>query len=299
MLRIAIPKGSLEAGAFELFKLSNLPIKRKGGRGYNLYIEDPRISEALLLRPQEIPRYIEDNEFDLGITGYDWIVETESSVKEVADLQYSKQGWSKVRIILATDNNNPVEKLEDILPSSKVVTEYPRITRRFFKRIGKGKVKIRGSYGVTEVKVPRLAQYLVDVAETGETLQANNMKILTVILESSTKLIANKESWANPEKKRAIKEIASLLLGVLRARDKVLIKMNISKLKVDKLMTYIPSLRPPTISPFYSRNYNSLKEERLMVETVVEKSKLNIIIPKIKEIGARDILELDISKMIP
>lgn len=298
MLRLAIPKGSLEEGTFKIFEQANLPIKRDNERGYNLFIDDPRISEAIMLRPQEIPKYIEESEFDLGITGYDWIVETEAAIKEVADLQFSKQGWRKVKIVLATDTNNPINDIEEIRVNSRVVTEYPRLTRRYFKSIGKGKVSIRGSYGATEVKVPRLADYLVDVTETGETLKRHGKKVLAVILESSTKLIANLESWQDQQKRQAIEEIVTLLTGVVKAQDKVLIKMNVSAKNIESVINYLPSLRTPTISPLWAGS-NGLNEEWLMIETVVNESKLNIVIPKIKELGARDILEINISKMIP
>ncbi len=298
MLRLAVPKGSLEEGTFKLFEQANLLIGRDNGRGYNLFIDDPRISEAMMLRPQEIAKYIEEGEFDLGITGFDWIVETESAVQEIADLQYSRQGWRKVKIVLATNQENEVNNTKDIKLDAKVVTEYPRLTRRYFKSIGKGKVSIRGSYGATEVKVPRLADYLVDVTETGETLRRNGKKILAVILESSTKLIANLNSWRDPKKRRAIEEIATLLLGVIQARGKVLIKMNVLDKNVEKVVNDLPSLRAPTISPLWPYE-KEVGEKWFVVETVVDESKLNILIPKIKELGARDILEINISKMIP
>lgn len=300
MLRIAIPKGSLEEGTFRLFKNADIPILRKSNRDYNLRIDDPRVEEALLLRPQEIPRYISEGEFDLGITGYDWICETESVVQEVADLRFSKQSWSKVRIILATDGNNPVEKPEDIPVNSRIVTEYPRLTRRFFRKLGKAKVSIRLSYGATEVKVPRLADYFVDITETGETIRKNNNKIIATILTSSTKLIANKEAWNNPQKRQAIEEIALLLTGTIEAMDKALIKMNIPAEKLDELIRYLPALRPPTINAVYFGAYKGdIKSgEWKMVETVVKKSELNIILPEIRKIGASDILEMAIAKKL-
>ncbi len=297
MLKIVVPKGSLEEATFKLFEQADLPIKRSSNRGYKLQINDPRVTEAMMLRPQEIPKYIEEGEFDIGTTGYDWIIETEAIVKEVADLQFSKQGWRKVKIILATDNNNPINNVSEIKANSRIVTEYPRLTRRYFKRINKGKVSIRDSCGATEAKVPRLADYLVDVTETGETLRQNNKKILDVILESSTKLIANIESWNNPLKKQAIKELCSLLVGTIMANDKTLIKMNISEKNIQKIVKYTPSLRAPTISSLFLNNNNP--ERWFMLETVVQKLDLNIIIPKIKAFGAIDILEINISKIIP
>ncbi len=298
MLRLTVPKGSLENGTFELFKRADLPIMRSDERDYSLKINDPRIVETVLLRPQEIPRYVEEGEFDIGISGLDWIIETQSTVKEVADLKFSKQGWSAVEVVLATYESNPVERVEEIDPRARVVTEYPRLTKRFFRQNGKRKVSIRLSHGATEVKVPRLADYLVDVTETGTTLKRNGKKIIEVILKSSTKLIANVESWKDESKRKAIEEIAALLKGVIAAQDKALIKMNVPKAKIKELVDYLPALRAPTISPFYSNKfYNG--GEWMMIETVVEKNLLNVIIPEVKARGAKDILEINISKMIP
>lgn len=297
MLRLTIPKGSLEEGVFRLFEQANLPIRRESERDYDLSIDDPRITETLMLRPQEIPKYVEEGQFDFGITGYDWIAETEAVVEGVADLQFSKRGWRKVKIVLATDRENPVDNVEDIPMSSKVVTEYPRLTKRYFRQIGKAKVSVRGSHGATEVKVPRLADYLVDVTETGETLRRNGKKILAVILESSTRLIANKKSWADPQKRAAIEEIVMLLISVINARGKVLLKMNVARRNIQALINFLPSLRAPTVAPLWPAE-GTVDDEWFMLETVVDDSGLNILIPKIKELGAQDILEVNISKMI-
>lgn len=290
MLRIAIPKGSLEEETYRLFRQANLPIIKGDERDYNLRVVDPRIEEVFLLRPQEIPKYVEEGEFDVGITGYDWVIERESVVELVADLPFSKQGSGKVKLVLATEASNEVDDVKNISDNARVVTEYPNIAKRFFKKYGKGKISVRSSYGATEVKVPRLAEYLIDVTETGETLRKNNKKILAVVLESTTQLIANKESWANPQKRIEIEEIASLFRGVISARGKTLIKMNIDPKRLEGLLDNVYFLRSPTIS--------SLASGQLMVETVVEKSALNIIIPVLKQRGATDILEIEISKMI-
>ena len=295
-LRIAIPKGSLEEGTFSLFKQADLPIIRRGDRDYNLSIKDPRISETMMLRPQEIAGYVEEGEFDLGVTGKDWVVEKKAKVVEVADLQFSKGGWNMVRIVLATDKNNPIKSIVEIDSDARVVTEYPNIAKRYFKQIGKEKARIIMSYGATEIKVPRLAEYLVDVTETGTTLQANGKKILDVILESSTRLIANRKSWTNPEKRQAMKEIKELLLGVIQAKGKVLIKMNVAEENLQSLLKYLPALESPAYSPLFSLDN---AEKNFSVETIVEKSQLNIIIPEIRKLGARGILEVDVSKVIP
>lgn len=297
MLKIAIPKGSLEEGTFNLFKQADLPIRRRNNRDYNLSIDDPRILEAFMLRPQEIANYVSDGEFDLGITGLDWVSETEAAVVEVADLAFSRGGWSPVKIILATNGDNPVTDVRDIDPRSRVVTEYPRLTRRYFEKLNKRKIRIRMSYGATEVKVPRLAEYLVDVTETGRTLRENGKKILDTIMVSSTKLIANMGSWDNPKKKKAMEEIAELLLGVIRARDKVLIKLNVKEENLQAVNDYLPAELAPTISLLMPRTQSLGKW--YAVETVVQKSQLNVIIPEIKKLGARDILEIDVKKVVP
>ncbi|MFZ2188117.1 MAG: ATP phosphoribosyltransferase [Candidatus Moraniibacteriota bacterium] len=297
MLRIAIPKGSLEEGTFQLFKEADLRILRRGERDYNLQIDDPRISETFMLRPQEIPSYIQEGEFDLGITGYDWIVETNSNVQEVADLQFSKGGYRKVKIILATDNSNPVVDVKNIRDDARIVTEYPRITKDFFQQLEKDKVSIRLSHGATEIKVPRLADYLVDVTETGTTLRENGKKILAVILESSTKLIANIDSWNDPEKRQSMKDIAGLLMGVLYAKGRVLIKMNVVEKNLNALIETLPSMKGPTISSLLKRGNGG--EKYFAVETIVEKSQLNILLPEIRRAGATDILEINVDRIMP
>lgn len=295
MLRLAVPKGSLEEGTFELFEQAGLKINRADDRSYKLFINDPRISETLLLRPQEIAGYVAEGEFDLGITGLDWIAEKEVDVKEVLDVQFSKRGFGNVKIVLATDENNVVSRPEDINTTSRVVTEYPSMTRRYLRGFGKGKVKIRLSYGATEVKVPRLAEYLVDVTETGETLKKNGKKIIDVIMESSTKLIANPGSWKNQEKRKAIEDIKMLLSSAIDARSRVLIKMNVSKNGLEKLLAYLPAMKSPAVTRLYCLDG---EEEWFSVETAVKKSELNVIIPNVKELGARDIVELDILKIV-
>ena len=294
-LRLAVPKGSLERGTFELFRQAGLPIRRGNERDYNLQINDFRIKETFLLRPKEIPKYVQEGEFDLGITGYDWIIETKSAIKEVADLQFSKGGFEKVKIVLATSNDNPVEDPRDIRGDAKIVTEYPIITRRYFKRLNKGKVSIRVSEGATEIKVPRLADYLVDVTETGATLKANGKKIISVILESSTKLISNIEAWKNEEKRSKIQEIADVLIGVLSAREKVLLKMNVDEVNLGKLINELPAMEYPTVSPLFQGNK---KRNMFAVETIVKRAALNELLPRIKKAGARDILEIKVDKII-
>ena len=296
-LRLAIPNGSLEEGTFKLFQEAGLPIQRRGERDYNLKINDPRICETFILRPKEIAEYVSEGEFDFGITGFDWVMETGAMITEIADLQFSRGGFKKVKIVLATNNDNPVEDPKDIRGDARIATEYPQITRRYFKSLNKGKVKIRTSSGATEIKVPRLADYLVDVTETGVTLQANGKKILATILESSTKFIANKESWKDLEKRKSIQEIADVLMGVIIARNRILLKMNVMEENLRVLISKLPAMKYPTISPLIQVN-NEVKK-MFAVETIIEKSSLNEILPQIRKAGATDIMEIGLEKIIP
>ncbi|SNQ61946.1 ATP phosphoribosyltransferase [Candidatus Methanoperedens nitratireducens] len=289
MLDIAIPKGSLEEQTLLLFKQADLEIK-KTDREYNPTIKDPRIKKVKILRPQEIPKYVEEGYFDLGISGKDWVMESESDVVEIADMFYSKMGEGIVKIVVAVPNNQDIKSGKDIRPGSRVSTEYPRLTKRFFDNLGIP-VDIRYSYGATEAKVPELVDVIVDLTETGSTLRKNGLKIVDTILESNTKLIANKKSWNDPAKRKEIEEIKILLLAVLEARGKVFIVMNIPEEKLDSVVSALPAMKKPTVSKLYKSDYYA-------VESVVSKSEINILIPKLKSLGAEDILEMDITKIV-
>ena len=289
MINIAIPKGSLEEQTLLLFKQADLEIK-KTEREYNPRINDPRIGQIKILRPQEIPKYVEEGFFDLGISGRDWVVESSSDVVEVADLPYSKQGAGKVKIVIAVPQDSDIKCASDIKPDSRVTTEYPNITKVFFEKLNIP-IDIHFSYGATEAKVPDLMDVVVDITETGSTLRKNGLKIVDVMLESSSKLIANKQSWDDPAKKQEIEEIKTLLLAVIEARGKVLLDMNIPAGKLDAVIDALPSMKRPTVSQLYKSDYCA-------VETVVNKSEVNILIPILKKLGAEDILEMDISKIV-
>jgi len=295
MLKLVIPKGSLEEGTFNLFEQANLPIIRRSVRDYNGWINDVRIAEVMILRPQEIPEYVADGIFDLGVTGLDWIKERAKDVTVVDDLKFAKRSWNKVKIVLACETDNPINRAEEVPNRSRVVTEYPRLTKRFFRRLGI-QVSIKLSYGATEPKVPKIADYLVDVTETGETLRKNNKKIIAVLLESSTKLIANSESYKDPVKKQAIDEINSLLQGVIYAQGASLVKMNVTERNLNALLAKVPAMRAPTISQLRVDND---KEKWFAVETVIQRKDLNRLLPLFKQLGACDILELKLRKAIP
>jgi ATP phosphoribosyltransferase len=289
MISIAIPKGSLEEETIALFKKADLEI-RKTDREYNPTIIDSRIEKVKILRPQEIPKYVEYGYFDIGITGKDWVVESEVEIVEIADLGYSKKGAGNVRIIVAVPEDEDIHSAREIKSNSRVTTEYPNIVRKFFDELDVP-VDIFFSYGATEAKVPDLMDVVVDVTETGETLRRNGLRIVDTIMESSTKLIANKDSFEDETKKKEIEEIKILLLGVIEARGKVLLKMNVPEDRLEKVVKMIPAMKLPTASKLYGEDYYA-------IESVVEKDSVNVLIPKLKDAGAEDIIELDISKIV-
>jgi len=289
MLKIALPSGSLEKETLELFKSADLEVKRSD-REYASRIDDPRIGKVSLLKAQEIPKFVEYGYFDIGITGLDWITERGADVAEIAEFNYSKRGEGKVKIVLAGSADEKINSPEKIKDGSRIATEYINITKKYFEKLGI-KVKIFHSYGATEAKVPEMADYVVDLTETGETLKKNNLKIIDTILESSTKFIANKESIKDKKKKKEIEEIKTLLLGVIEARGKVLLTMNVQKSNLKSVIEILPAMKKPTVSRLYNSNYYA-------VETVVNKTEVNRLIPKLKERGAEDILEMNITKIV-
>lgn len=289
MLSIALPKGSLEDQTLQLFAQADLEIK-KHSRGYNPSINDPRISKVKILRPQEIPKYVEEGYFDLGIGGYDWILESGADIVEIADMPYAKTGAGVMRLVIAVPETSPIQNPEDIPPGSRISTELPNVTKKYFEEIGVP-VKIYFSHGATEAKIPELVDVVVDLTETGETLRRNRLKIIGTVLESTTRLMANKQSWADPAKRQAMEEVKTLLLGVIEARGKVLISMNVPEEKLADVVSVLPALKNPTVSKLYNSNY-------FAIETVVEKASVNILIPKLKSKGAEDIIELAISKIV-
>ena len=289
MIDIALPKGSLEEQTLLLFKQADLEIK-KTDREYNPTVKDPRIRKVKILRPQEIPKYVEEGYFDLGISGKDWVIESDADVVEIADMFYSKMGEGIVKIVIAVPNEKDIKSAKDIKPGSRVSTEYPNLTKRFFDKLGIP-VDLRYSYGATEAKVPELVDVIVDLTETGSTLRKNGLKIVDIILESNTKLIANKKSWKDPVKRKEIEEIKILLQAVLEARGKVFIIMNVPEDRLDDVVSGLPAMKRPTVSKLYKSDYYA-------VETVVSKSEINILIPKLKSLGAEDILEIDIMKIV-
>jgi len=289
MLSIALPKGSLEEQTLKLFEQADLEVKKEY-RGYNPKINDPRISKVKILRPQEIPTYVADGYFDLGIAGQDCRAESGADVVEVAALPYAKTGAGILKMVVAVHESSDIERPEDIPANSRVTTEFPNLTRKYFDGLGIP-VDVFYSHGATEAKIPELMDVVVDLTETGQTLLRNRLRIVGVIMESQTALMANKQSWSDPAKRQAIEEIRTLLLGVIEARGRVLISMNVPESKLEGVIEELPALKHPTVSRLHNSDY-------LEVVTVVEKNTVNILIPRLKARGAEDILEIGISKIV-
>ena len=290
MIDIAIPKGSLQNQTLELLAQAGLEVRRTE-REYSAKIDDHRIGKVKILRPQEIPLYVAEGYFDIGISGTDWVEESGAKVVKVSDLNYGKQGPGKVKLVVAVPEGMNVKRALEIPPGSRVATEYPNLTRAFFSNLGIP-LEIQYSYGATEAKVPELTDVVVDLTETGSTLRKNGLKIIEVMLESTSELIANKKSWDNLQKREDILAIDTLLSGVIRARGKVLLDMNVPEDKIEGVISILPSMKNPTISKLWNSKYYA-------VETVVDKSQVNLLIPELKKAGAEDILELEISKIVP
>ncbi|MEN6610451.1 MAG: ATP phosphoribosyltransferase [Methanoregulaceae archaeon] len=289
MITIALPKGSLEAQTLQLFKEADLEVKR-ADRDYNPKIDDDRIGKVKILRPQEIPTYVEKGYFDLGISGLDWVRETGSDVREVADLSYSKTGEGNVKIVVAVHGSEPISDVHGIRPGSRVTTEYPNLTRQFFEDL-KIPVQLFHSYGASEAKVPDLMDVVVDLTETGTTLRKNGLKIIGQIMESHTAIIASHGSWNDPERRREIEEIITLLNGVIEARHQVLLTMNVPERAMNDVVAALPAMKRPTVSRLHGIGYFS-------IQTVVQKRSVNQLIPQLKAAGAEDILEIPISKIV-
>jgi len=290
MLKLVLPKGSLERATLELFDEADLGVHRTSDVTYRASIADPRIVEVRILRPQEIPLYVAEGVFDLGITGRDWIEETGSEVVSLCQLHYSKATARPVQIVVAVHADSGVERIEDLKPGARVSTEFPELTRRFFAQHGLD-VDIRLSYGATEAKVPDIVDAIVDLTETGSALRAAGLRIIDTILVSFTELITNPTAHADPDKRKAMEQLQTLLAGVLEARGRVLLKLNVAGVDLDRVIEILPALKAPTVSKLFG-------DGGYAVETVVPKSDINTLIPALKDHGATDIIELPISKIV-
>jgi ATP phosphoribosyltransferase len=291
MLKLVIPKGSLEEQTLRLLEAADLRVRRGSSRDYHGTIDDDRIERVSVLRPQEIPTYVQDGFFDLGITGQDWVAETGADVEVLTTLSYAKSGTGHgTTVVLAVPNEHPADSAKEMPAGSRISTEFLHITERFFADLGI-EVKVVWSYGATEAKVPEIVDAIVDITETGSTLRAHGMKIIETLLTSDPVLVANREAAADPVRRAAMDDITTLLLGALRAEGRVLIKLNVSEEALAAVLAVVPSMKAPTVSP--------LSEGGYAIETVAEKRLVNRLIPQLKAAGATDLLEIPISKIVP
>jgi len=284
---LGLPKGSLEESTKNLFAKAGWKISTNS-RSYRPSIDDPEL-DGRFIRAQEVSRYVEHGFFDCGLTGYDWIKENESDVVEVCDLIYSKASVQKSRWVLCVPESSSVQRPED-LAGKRVATELVNTVKRYFaaKKIP---IEIEFSWGATEVKVPDLVDAIVDITETGSSLRANKLRIVDTLLETNTKFIANKKSWANHAKRKKIETIALLLRGALEAESKVGLKMNAPKKSLDDIIKAVPALRNPTISPLSNLDWVAL-------ETIIDESVAREIIPRLKALGAEGIVEYPLNKVV-
>ena len=273
----------------ELFEAADLGVRRSSSVDYRASIDDPRITEVRILRPQEIPVYVQEGLFDLGITGRDWIEETGSDVVSLGQLRYSKATDQPVRIVVAVADGSAATSIEDLGDGVRVTSEYPELARRHFAERGV-RADVRLSYGASEAKIPDIADCVVDITETGRALRAAGLRIIDTILTSHTELVAHRASWEDPAKRHAMEQLLTLLTGTLEARDKVLVKLNVAADRLDAVLALLPSAKSPTVSRLASDDW--------AVESVVPKRGINMLIPALIDAGASDLLEIPIAKIV-
>ncbi len=290
MLRIVLPKGSLERATLDLFEAADLPVVRSSSVDYRASIDDPRVAEVRILRPQEIPVYVAEGLFDIGITGRDWVTETSSEVVSLGELRYSKATSDPVRVVVAVAGASPVQSVSDLPDGVRVASEYPEMTRRFFAERGVA-ADVRLSYGASEAKIPDIADCVVDITETGRALRAAGLRVIDTSHPTGTEGRARPAAHADRDRRRACEQLMVLLNGALDARGKVLLKLNVTAARRDDVLAVLPSAKSPTI--------NQLANGDFAIESVVEKAGINRIIPALSEAGATDLLEIPISKIVP
>jgi ATP phosphoribosyltransferase len=287
MLRLGLPKGSLQESTLKMFRKAGYHIS-VGGRSYVPTFDDPELS-GLLIRAQEMAPYVARGILDVGLTGLDWITETQSDVETVADLLYAKEGLRSVRWVVAVPENSPYQRVED-LQGKLVATELVHVTREFFRSRGV-EATVEFSWGSTEAKPPLMVDAIVDLTETGSSLRANKLRIIDTVLTSTTKLIANKKSWKDPWKKRKIQNLALLLEGALVAEEKVGLKMNARKKDMEELLAILPAIQTATVADLVDREW-------IAVDVIVDEKVVREIIPKLKRVGAQGIVEYPLNKVI-
>jgi ATP phosphoribosyltransferase len=286
-LKLGIPKGSLETATIELFRRAGFNISTSN-RSYFPAIDDPEI-ECMLIRAQEMARYVEDGVLDAGLTGRDWVAETGATVETLADLVYAKQSFGKVRWVLAVPEASPFKSAKD-LEGKVVATELVETAKRYFAANGVT-AKVEFSWGATEVKPPELADAIVEVTETGSSLRANKLRIIDTVLESNTQFIANVQSWQDPWKRRKLEDIRLLLEAAINALGKVGLMLNVRQADLANVLGVLPALKKPTVSHLSD-------EEWLAVNTILDESTVRTIIPRLKEAGAQGIVEYPLNKIV-
>ena len=287
-LILGLPKGSLQDATFNMMKRAGFNVT-VGSRSYTPSIDDPEVS-CRLIRPQEISRYVELGLLDAGITGYDWIYENGSDVVEVAEMCYSKASSKPVRWVVAVPNDSPIQGVKD-LQGKRIATEAVGLTKRYLAQHGVT-AEVEFSWGATEVKAPELVDAIVELTETGSSLKANNLRIVDTVLTSTTRLIANHKTWADPAKRAKLEQIKLLLNGALAAENRVLLKLNVPTAKREAVCKLLPSLQSPTVMPLSDPAWCA-------VETVVEESAVRDLVPPLRAAGAMGIIELPLNKLIP
>ena len=287
-LRLGLPKGSLQESTFQLFKQAGFDVSTHS-RSYFPSVNDDEL-EILLMRAQEIPRYVNDGVLDAGISGLDWIVENNADVVEVADMIYSKHTARPIRLVLAVAEDSDIKEVAD-LKGKRIATELVNVTETYLKDHGVD-ATVEYSWGATEVKVPQLVDAIAELTETGDSLRANKLRIIATILESTTKLFANHEAWDDPWKKEKLESLAVLLQGALAARSKVGLKMNAPESAQDKILDILPAMKRPSVSKLVGSDW-------VAIETVLDETQVRELIPTLKSAGAQDIIEFPLSKVIP
>lgn len=287
VIKLGLPKGSLQKATLELFRKAgyNFSVSE---RSYFPSIDDPEL-EAMLIRAQEMARYVQDGVFDCGLTGHDWVIENSADVVEVADLVYAKCSMRPVRWVLAVPEGSDINSVKD-LQGKKIATEVVNIASKYLAANGVT-ANVEFSWGATEAKVPELADAIIEVTETGSSLRANKLKIVDTVLESTTRLIANKASWEDPAKREKIENIAMMLKGAIDAEGKVGIKLNVPRKQLEAIMEILPAMKNPTVNDLHD-------PEWVAVETVLEENVVRKIIPELKKFGGRDIIEYPLNKVI-
>jgi ATP phosphoribosyltransferase len=286
-LKLGIPKGSLENATVDLFRRAGFQIT-VSSRSYFPAIDDPEI-ECMLIRAQEMARYVEDGVLDAGLTGRDWVEENEAQVQTVADLIYAKQSFGKVRWVLAVPESSPVQSVKD-LQGKIIATELVAATERYLKSHGVT-AKVEFSWGATEVKPPELADAIVEVTETGSSLRANKLRIVETVMESNTQLIANLDAWKDSWKRRKLEDMRMLLEGAINALGKVGLMLNVEKKNLQSVLGVLPALKKPTISPLSDGDW-------LALNTILDEATVRTIIPRLKEAGAQGIVEYPLNKIV-